>query len=342
MLLQTTWFLLWGILWIGYFILDGFDLGLGTIMPFVSKNDIDRRIIYNSMGPVWDGNEVWLITAGGVTFAAFPKVYAVMFSTLYTPLLILLFALIVRGVSFEFRNKVDSAAWRSVWDLCMVVGSFIPALLLGVTFANIFRGLPIDDNGILHGNLFTLLNPYGLLGGILFVCLFVVHGAIWLAVKSEGELHERGASFANKAWFVLLVVAVVFLIVTAFATPLYNNYLKTPVLFIIPIITVLALLGTKILLLKKSYWKAWTASAVTIATAALFGVVGLFPNMFLSTINQQFSLTAFNASGSPLTLKVMLIVAIIFVPIVIVYQFFTYKLFSGKLTEKDLEHDEAY
>ncbi len=342
MLLQTTWFLLWGILWIGYFILDGFDLGLGTIMPFVSKNDIDRRIIYNSMGPVWDGNEVWLITAGGVTFAAFPKVYAIMFSTLYTPLLILLFALIVRGVSFEFRNKVDSAAWRSVWDLCMVVGSFIPALLLGVTFANIFRGLPIDDNGILHGNLFTLLNPYGLLGGILFVCLFVVHGAIWLAVKSEGELHERGASFANKAWFVLLVVAVVFLIVTAFATPLYNNYLKTPVLFIIPIITVLALLGTKILLLKKSYWKAWTASAVTIATAALFGVVGLFPNMFPSTINQQFSLTAFNASGSPLTLKVMLIVAIIFVPIVIVYQFFTYKLFSGKLTEKDLEHDEAY
>lgn len=342
MALQTTWFLLWGILWMVYFILDGFDLGLGTIMPLVSKTDNDRRIIYNSMGPVWDGNEVWLITAGGVTFAAFPKVYAVMFSSLYTPLLLLLFALIVRGVSFEFRNKIDSPVWRKVWDYCLVIGSFIAALLLGVAFANIFKGLPIDGKGIFHGNLFTLLNPYGLIGGILFVLLFVVHGAIWLAIKSEGELQKRGADFANKAWYLLLIVAVIFLIASACVTPLYNNYLKTPVLFLIPAITVVALLGTKLFLLKKNYWKAWFASAITIGTAALFGVVGLFPNMFPSTINRSYSLTAFNASGSPLTLKIMLVVALIFVPIVIVYQFFTYKMFSGKLTEKDLEYEEAY
>jgi len=342
MLLQTIWFLLWGILWAVYFVLDGFDLGLGSIMPFVAKNDTERRIVYNTMGPVWDGNEVWLITAGGVTFAAFPKTYAVMFSALYTPLLLLLFALIIRGVSFEFRSKVDNPAWRKIWDFCLVVGSFVPALLLGVAFANIFKGLPIDQNGIFHGNLFTLLNPYGLIGGILFVMLFVVHGAIWLAIKTEGDLHERGVTFANKAWYILLVVAVIFLIATYKYTTLYDNYIKTPILFIIPIITVISLIATKFFLLKKTFWKAWFASAITIATAALFGVVGLFPNMFPSSINPEYSLTAFNSSSSPLTLKLMLIVALIFVPIVIVYQFFVYKYFNYKVTEKDLEYEEAY
>ena len=342
MLMQSIWFFLWGILWVVYFILDGFDLGLGTIMPLVAKDDKDRRIIYNSMGPLWDGNEVWLITAGGVTFAAFPKVYAVMFSSLYTPLLLLLFGLIIRGVSFEFRGKVDNPAWRKIWDFCLVAGSFIPALLLGVAFANIFKGIPIDGNGIYHGNLFTLLNPYGILGGLLFVFLFVIHGALWLAIKSEGELHERAVNMVNKSWYILLIIAVIFLIATAFYTPLYENYLKIPVLFIIPAITVLALLGTKIFTIKGAYWKAWFSSAVTIATAALFGVVGLFPNMFPSSISSKFSLTAFNASSSPLTLKVMLVVALIFVPIVIVYQFFVYKYFSGKITDKDLDYEEAY
>ncbi len=340
--MQSIWFFLWGILWIVYFILDGFDLGLGTIMPFVAKNDTEKRIIYNAMGPLWDGNEVWLITAGGVTFAAFPKVYAVMFSSLYTPLLLLLFALIIRGVSFEFRGKIDSPAWKKIWDFCLFVGSFLPALLLGVAFANIFKGIPIDANGIYHGNLFTLLNPYGLIGGILFVMLFIIHGSLWLAIKSDGELHERAANIANKGWYILLVVAVIFLIATAFSTKLYDNYIKMPILFIIPIITVLALLGTKIFTLKKSYWKAWFSSAITIATATLFGVVGLFPKMFPSSIKNEYSITAFNGSSSALTLKVMFIVAIIFVPIVIVYQFFVYKYFSGKITKDDLEYEESY
>ncbi len=342
MFLHTIWFLLWGILWMIYFVLDGFDLGLGTIMPFVAKNDIEKRIVYNTMGPLWDGNEVWLITAGGVTFAAFPKVYAVMFSALYTPLLLLLFALILRGVSFEFRSKIEHSSWSKIWDFCLVIGSFLPALLLGVAFANIFKGIPFDANGIYHGNLITLLNPYGLIGGVLFVLLFVVHGAIWLAIKTEGDLQERGIKIANNLWYILLIVAVLFLVATAFYTNLYSNYLKTPVLFIIPVITVLGLLGTKFFLIKAHFWKAWFASAVTIATAALFGVVGLFPNMFPSSINSKFNLTAFNASSSPLTLKLMLIVALIFVPIVVAYQIYVYKMFSGKVTEKDLEYDEAY
>ena len=167
--LGTIWFVLWGVLWAVYFILDGFDLGIGSIMPFFAKSDEEKRIMYNAMGPFWDGNEVWLITAGGVTFAAFPRTYAVMFSALYTPLMLLLFALILRGVSFEFRSKVDSPGWRKLWDTCNFLGSFLPALLLGVAFANIFKGIPIDAEGILHGNLLTLLNPYGLAGGVLLV-----------------------------------------------------------------------------------------------------------------------------------------------------------------------------
>jgi cytochrome bd ubiquinol oxidase subunit II len=340
--LETIWFLLWGLLWAIYFALDGFDLGLGTLRPFLARNDTENRIIYNAMGPFWDGNEVWLITAGGVTFAAFPTTYAVMFSTLYTPLLLLLFGLIIRAVSFEFRHQFDSPAWRKLWDVCQFVGSFVPALLLGVAFANIFQGIPFDDKGVFHGTLLTLLNPYGILGGVLFVLLFTVHGAIWLAIKSEGALHERAAAFASKLWVALLVIAVIFLIYTAFATPLYNNYLAHPILFLIPLATVAALCATRLFIGRRHWWTAWTTSALTIVTATMFGVVGLYPNLLPSSLNPAFSLTAFNSSSSPLTLKIMLVVALIFVPIVIAYQAWGYYIFRHKLTEESLLADEAY
>jgi cytochrome d ubiquinol oxidase subunit II len=213
-MLETIWFLLWGILWAVYFMLDGFDLGLGTLMPVVAKTEAERRLVYRIMGPFWDGNEVWLITAGGVTFAAFPTTYAVMFSGLYSALMLILFALIIRGVSFAFREEVNAPRWKGVWDTCLTIGSFLPALLLGVAFANIFRGLPIDQEGIFQGTLFTLLNPYGLAGGILFVLLFMVHGTLWLAVKSTGELHDRAARLVPKLWAALLVMAVLFLLAT--------------------------------------------------------------------------------------------------------------------------------
>ena len=341
-MLQTIWFLLWGILWAVYFMLDGYDLGLGTLMPFVTRTDAERRIVYNSMGPFWDGNEVWLITAGGVTFAAFPTTYAVMFSTLYTPLLLILFALIIRAVSFEFRGKIDSRAWRALWDTCLFIGSFLPALLFGVAFANIFQGIPFDDKGIFHGNLFTLLNPYGLVGGILFVVMFVLHGSLWLAIKTEGRLYELAARVAKGMWVVLLAVAVVFLIHTWFATSLYGNYLARPVLFVIPLVTVAALLATRLFIAKAAWWKAWFASGLTIASATLFGVVGLYPNLYPSSLNPAYSLTAFNSSSSPLTLKIMLVVALIFVPIVIVYQGWVYHLFKEKVTEESLMSEDAY
>ena len=189
--LQTVWFFIWGLLWAVFFMTDGFDLGIGTLYPFLGKSERDKHMMIHAMGPLWDGNEVWLLTAGGVTFAAFPLVYAVMFSSLYSALMLILFALILRGVSFEFRNKVDSPAWKRVWDTCIFVGSFLPALLFGVAFANIFKGIPIDQDGIYLGNLFTLLNPYGLLGGVLFLCLFLVHGALWLTVRADGDLAQR-------------------------------------------------------------------------------------------------------------------------------------------------------
>lgn len=342
MALQITWFYLWGLLWALFFITDGFDFGVGTLLPFLGKNNDEKRIMINSIGPLWDGNEVWLITAGGVTFAAFPLVYATMFSSLYSALMLILFALILRGVAFEFRGKVESKAWRSIWDACIFIGSAGPALLFGVAFANIFQGIPFDGEGVYQGTLFTLLNPYGILGGLLFLALFLQHGALWLVIKTEGDLHDRAALTATFLWPIVLVIAVVFLIYSAFTTTLYGNYLSNPLWFLVILATVAALVGVKYFHDKKEPFKAWFASALTIIGAVFFGVIGLFPNLFPSSIKPEFSLTAFNASSSPLTLKIMLIVVVMFIPVVLCYQFWAYNLFKDKVTREDLEYEEAY
>lgn len=341
-MLETVWFLLWGILWALYFMLDGFDLGLGTLMPFLGKNDTERRIIYNAMGPFWDGNEVWLITAGGVTFAAFPGTYAVLFSAFYSPLMFILFALIIRAAAFEFRGKLPGKAWRSLWDVCMALGSFVPALLLGVAFANIFRGIPIDGEGVYHGDLLALLNLYGLLGGLLFLFLFLVHGALWLAVKSEGILQQRAIRYAKSLWIPLVIVALLFLAHTWFETGLYYNYRLIPALFLIPLSAVLALLLVRAYLAANACGKAWFASCLVIICTTLFGVMGLYPNMLVSSMNPAYSLTVFNAASSPGTLTIMLVVALIFVPVVILYQGWAYWIFRGKVRAEDVHTDEAY
>ena len=342
MLLQDIWFFVWGLLWAIYFLTDGFDLGIGSLLPFLGRDEESKRVMVAAMGPLWDGNEVWLLTAGGVTFAAFPKVYAVMFSSLYSALMLILFALIFRGVSLEFRSKIESPAWRKLWDTCLFLGSLLPAILFGAAFANIFRGIPFDQNGVYQGNLFTLLNPYGLLGGILFLFLFLIHGANWLAIKSNGELQERAIKTGKNLWPLLLIAAVIFLGATYYSTPLYNNYFNHPLLFLVILVTVSALLGIRFFLGSGSLWKAWFSSALTIIGATFFGVIGLYPNMFPSNLNPAYSLTAHNASSSPLTLKIMLTVALIFVPIVLVYQIWAYVLFKGKITKDDLNYEEAY
>lgn len=338
-MLETIWFLLWGVLWAGYFVLDGFDLGMGTLMPFLAKNEFDKRSIYNAGGPFWDGNEVWLISAGGVTFAAFPQAYATMFSGLYSALMLLLFALILRGVSFEFRSKVESITWKSLWDACQVVGSFLPALLLGVAFANIFKGLPINEAHINTGGLLDLLNPYGLLGGVLFVVMFAMHGALWLNIRATGELKERAARTACGLWPVVLVLVLAFLAFTYGATQLFGNYFKNPHLFLILAGAVAGLLYCRFMLGAGKALNAWAGSAVFIACTTLFGVVGLYPAIIPSSLNPAWSLTIMNASSSQLTLKIMLGVALVFVPVVIAYQFWVYKTFTLPIeSEGDLHY----
>ena len=341
-MLETIWFVLWGVLWGLYFMLDGFDLGVGMLMPFVAGTDREKRSVYRSIGPFWDGNEVWLVTAGGVTFAAFPQAYAVLFSSFYTPLMLILFALILRAVALELRGKVGSEASKKVWDLCLTLGSFVPALLFGVAFGNIFQGIPIDKDGLFQGNLFTMLGPYAVLGGILFVALFLMHGAIWLGLKVEGDVGVRAGAIAGKIWYAVLLFAVVFLLFSAVGTKLFANYLKSPPLFGILLITLVALFLVKVYAAKLQWVKAWWASSVTILCTTLFGVVGIYPNLLPSSLNDSFSLTISNAASSPLTLKIMLVVALIFVPIVLLYQAWAYRVFKGKVTDKGLDYEDGY
>ncbi len=339
---QSLWFTLWGVLWAVYFMTDGFDLGVGILYPFLSRDDLDKRMMINSIGPVWDGNEVWLVTAGGATFAAFPVAYALMFSYLYTPLLLILFALIFRGVAFEFRAKGETAVWRRGWDLAIFFGSLLPALLFGVAFGNIFQGLAMDDRGF-HGGLPALLNPYGLTTGLLFAVMFVCHGALWLAFKTGDELGERAARFAIKAWVALILVAVLFLVNTAFATSLFDNYLHKNILFIVPGLALFSLLGTGMFALKKMYRQAFFASGITIGLIVATGLIGLYPQLIPSRIDPRFSLTIYNAASSPYTLKIMAIVALIFVPLVIAYQAWVYKIFRHPVTREDIRiNKDAY
>ncbi len=335
MLFQVIWFILWSVLWAVYFMLDGFDFGAGILYRFIAKDETERRVALNTIGPVWDGNEVWLLTAGGATFAAFPTTYAHMFSYLYTALLLILLSLIIRGVSLEFRGKEDNTLWTKSWDIGIFLGSFLPALLFGVAFGNIFQGLPMDASGY-HGSLLSLLNPYGLLTGVLFVCLFLVHGSLWITLKTSDAVSDRAAALSKKLWAVLLPVAVAFLVYTYFATNLYANYIENVVLLVVPLLAVLALLGIRIFAAKGAYLKAFYSSCLTIVLVVFTGVIGLYPNLIPSSIDPNYSLTAFNSSSSVYTLKIMTVVALIFVPIVIGYQIFVYRIFREKTTSLDV------
>jgi cytochrome d ubiquinol oxidase subunit II len=337
--LQITWFILWGLLWAVYFALDGFDFGASILYPFIAKNEMEKKAIIHSIGPVWNGNEVWLITAGGATFAAFPTTYAYMFSYLYTPLLIILFALILRGVAVEFRPKALTDRQRKIWDLGIFIGSLIPAILFGVAFGNIFMGLKFDDAGY-YGTLFSLLNLYGVVTGLLFLFTFIVHGGIWVALKVPEALAEKAIQQANRFFYLQGAFAVLFLILTAFYTNLYDNYLKYPIWFIVPAVAVFCLFGIRIFLSKNKIGKAFISSALFIISCVFTGIIGLYPNLIPSSIDPKYSLTIFNSSSSPYTLTIMTIVVAIFVPIVILYQAWTYKTFMYKITEKELKEQE--
>lgn len=338
---QVVWFVLWSLLWAIYFMLDGFVLGTGILHRYIGRTDGERRALLHSVGPVWNGNEVWLLTAGGATFAAFPTTYALMFSYLYSALLLLLFALIVRGVAFEFSGKLEGAAWKSAWNRAIFASSLLPALLFGVAFGNIFRGLPMDQAGH-HGGLLALLNPYGLLTGALFVLLFAVHGALHASVKTAGALAATAQRAAVRLWPALLLVAVAFLVHTAFATKLYANYMAYPALLVLPAVAVGGLLGIRIFLARGAALRAFAASCVTILFVVFTGVGGLFPNLIPSSLDPAFSLTIFNSSSSLLTLKIMTVVALVFVPVVIAYKIWVYRLFREPVTVETEDGGEMY
>lgn len=339
---QVIWFVLWGVLWAVYFMLDGFVLGTGMLYRHLARNDREKKILINAVGPVWNGNEVWLLTAGGATFAAFPKTYALMFSYLYSALLLLLFSLIIRGVSLEFRGKISNDRWKRAWDSGIFAGSALPPLLLGVAFGNIFSGLPMDAAGY-HGSLISLLNPYGLLTGALFVVLFLTHGSLYVCVKTEGALCDKSSKTAEKLWVAEFLIAVSFLIATALATRLYDNYMRYPALLVVPLLAVGALTGIKFFLAKNKPLMAFVSSCTTIVAVVFTGVIGLFPNLIPSSLDPAHSLTIFNSSSSVYTLKIMTVAALVFVPIVIAYKIWVYRLFRSRVTDDVvLKNEQAY
>jgi cytochrome bd ubiquinol oxidase subunit II len=333
MTLATFWFIIIAVLWTGYFILEGFDFGVGILLPVLGRDNTDRRLMINAIGPVWDGNEVWLLTAGGATFAAFPLWYASMFSGFYLALLLILVALIVRGVCFEFRGKVDSPRWRSRWDIAIFAGSVLPAVLWGVAFANIVRGVPLNAAHVYTGNLLTLLNWYGLLGGLTTLSLFALHGAIFLALKTDGEMRTRARKLAPR-----IAVAAVPL-AAAFLTVSQAGHGK-PWTDVTAAVAVIALLGGVAATVKGRDGWAFLGTAVTLlfSVTTLFG--DLYPRVFPSSTSAAFSLTVSNASSSHYTLVVMTWVALIFTPVVLAYQGWTYWVFSQRLTRADVGESE--
>ncbi|MFC7494506.1 MULTISPECIES: cytochrome d ubiquinol oxidase subunit II [unclassified Nocardioides] len=323
--LTTVWFVLIAVLWIGYFTLEGFDFGVGMLLPWLARDDRERRLMINTIGPVWDGNEVWVLTAGGATFAAFPEWYATLFSGFYLPLLLILLALIVRGLAFEYRHQRPEAAWHSWWDRAIIVGSYVPALLWGVAFANIVRGVPIDENKEFTGTIFTLLNPFGLLGGVVTLLLFLTHGAMFLALKTDGDIRHRARRVAVRSGLATAVVAVVFL---AWAQALTGNA-GSAVLFVLAALALVG--GIAAAYVAREGW-AFIGTFVCIALAVGGLFVGLFPDVMPSTTDAAYSLTTTNASATDYTLKIMTVVAAIFTPIVVGYQAWSYWIFRKRIS----------
>ena len=329
--LQITWFILFGVLIGGYAILDGFDLGVGINSLFVKKSD-DRRLMINAIAPVWDGNEVWLVTGGGALFAAFPPVYATTFSGFYLAIMLLLLAMIARAVSMEFRGKVDSAVWKRIWDLSFGLGSLVTTLLFGVAIGNVLRGIPLNANGDFTGTFLDLLNPISIATGILSVVMFSTQGALYMLFKSEGTLHDQMNRIAWRMW---LVWGVLFIGVSAATLGTYahisENALSHSYGWLACVAVFAGLVAMPIFLKKHAPIRAFVASSIAIfASVALVGA-GLYPRFVPAATDLAHSLTVANASSSESTLKTMLVIALLGMPLVIAYTIFTYRVFRGKV-----------
>jgi cytochrome d ubiquinol oxidase subunit II len=326
--LPTVWFVAIAVLWTGYFVLEGFDFGVGMLMPVLGRGrerEADRRVVINAIGPVWDGNEVWLITAIGAMFAAFPAWYAGLLSGFYLPLLLVIVALIGRGVAFEYRGKKDDPRWRARWDAAIVFGSAVPAFTWGLVFANVVRGVELGPDGVVRSGLADLLNPYALVGGITTLALFVLHGAVFLALKTDGPVRRRARTAARAAAPAAAAALFAFLMWT-------ETYHGSPATAAVAVVAVGALLTAAVLLARGREGWAFVATAVAIAatTAALFGA--LFPAVLPSLIDPAFDLTVAGAASAPYTLGILSWIGAGFLPLVVLYQSWSYWVFRRRVT----------
>jgi cytochrome d ubiquinol oxidase subunit II len=330
--LTTIWFCLIATLWVGYFVLEGFDFGVGMLLPVLARDETERRVLINTIGPLWDGNEVWLLVAGGATFAAFPEWYATLFSGFYLPLLLILLALIVRGVAFEYRHKRSTASWRRRWDTAIFVGSAVPALLWGVAFANIVHGVAIDADKEYVGSFFDLINPYSLLGGLTTLTLFLTHGAMFIALKTDGDIRHRARLLAVRVGVVAAVLAVTFLLWTQADT----GDVWSLVLFAAAAACLVGALAAAHAGLEG--W-AFLGTFITIGAAVSGLFVCLFPDVMPSTIDGAYSLTTTNAAATHYTLSVMTVVALVFMPLVLGYQVWSYWVFRKRISTHHIPPD---
>jgi cytochrome d ubiquinol oxidase subunit II len=322
--LHDVWFVLIAVLWTGYFFLEGFDFGVGVLTKLLARNRTEKRVLINTIGPVWDGNEVWLLSAGGATFAAFPEWYATLFSGFYLPLLLILVCLIVRGVAFEYRAKRPEENWQRNWEHAIFWCSLIPAFLWGLAFGNIVRGVKIDRHLEYVGNLGDLLNPYALLGGLVTLTLFTFHGAVFTALKTVGDIRERARRLALRVGLVTAVVALAFLL----WTQAHSGNGRSVVALVVAVVALVAALVAN-----QAGREGWSfaLSGVTIVAAVAMLFLSLFPNVMPSTLDAGWSLTVSNASSSPYTLKIMTWCAGIATPIVLLYQGWTYWVFRKRI-----------
>ncbi|MDO8361860.1 MAG: cytochrome d ubiquinol oxidase subunit II [Actinomycetota bacterium] len=328
MQLTTVWFILIAVLWIGYFVLEGFDFGVGILTRVLARDETERRVLINTIGPVWDGNEVWVLVAGGATFAAFPEWYATLFSGFYLPLFLILISLIFRNVAFEYRGKRPEASWKAWWDRAIFFGSLLPAVLWGVAFGNIVRGVDIDADKEYVGTFFDLLNPYAVLGGLVTLSLFVTHGAVFVSLKTTGDIRVRARALAVKAGLAAALIAI------AFLTWTYDQRDGAQHLgWFVALAALAAACLVGALLAIRAGREGWaflgTAATIAFAVAGLF--VSLFPNVMPSTLDTAYSLTTTNASSTHYTLKIMTWVAVIFTPIVLAYQTWSYIVFRRRI-----------
>jgi cytochrome d ubiquinol oxidase subunit II len=329
--LNTIWFILVAVLLAGYAVLDGFDLGVGVLHLF-ARDEEERRAHRTSIGPVWDGNEVWLLTGGGALFAAFPAVYATVFSGFYLALMLLLFALILRAVALEWRSQMGEQGWRRGWDHAFGVASLVPSILFGVAVGNILRGLPIDADGNYLGTFLGLLNPYAILIGLVSLAMFVMHGALWLRVKTEGALADRMRKVALGTWIALIALYAVATAATIYVSPhLFDGVTGRAAFWVFLVLMLAAHVAVPVMVRRGQDLKAFLASCTAIVSMIGLAGVSLFPRLVPSSLGLDYSLTIYNASSSPKTLGTMLVIALIGMPLVIAYTAMIYRVFRGKV-----------